>query len=233
MAERRMFAKTIIDSDAFLDMPLSTQALYFHLAMRADDDGFLNSPKKVMRMVGASEDELKVLLGKKFLMSFESGVIVIKHWKMHNYIRKDRYKETMYLEEKSQLIEKSNGSYTIGQPLGQPESNQRLTQVRVGKVRLGKDSKDIEELEIVTDETYRKFKHLELSTVEYERLLETGYKKSQIDEQLDAIENYAKNKNYTSLNLTVRKWLKKQYGSPAKAIEEIDQSMMDFIPGGN
>ena len=112
MAERRMFAKTIIDSDAFLDMPMSAQCLYFHLAMRADDDGFLNNPKKVQRMIGCSDDDLKILLAKRFLIRFESGVVVIKHWKIHNYIQKDRYKPTVYQEEKALLTEKENGVYT-------------------------------------------------------------------------------------------------------------------------
>jgi hypothetical protein len=112
MAERRMFAKTIIDSDAFLDMPMSTQCLYFHLAMRADDEGFLNNPKKVQRMVGASEDDLKILLSKRFILAFESGVIVIKHWKIHNYIRGDRIVKTAYKEERALLDVKENGAYT-------------------------------------------------------------------------------------------------------------------------
>ena len=112
MAERRMFAKTIIDSDAFTDMPLSTQALYFHLSMRADDDGFINNPKKIQRMIGASDDDLKVLVMKRFIIPFESGIVVIKHWKIHNYIRNDRYKETVYLREKEMLETKENGSYT-------------------------------------------------------------------------------------------------------------------------
>ena len=112
MAERRMFAKTIIDSDAFLDMPLSAQALYFHLSMRADDDGFINNPKKIQRMIGASDDDCKLLLMKRFIIAFESGVVVIKHWKIHNYIQKDRYKPTVYQEEKSLLIEKDNKVYT-------------------------------------------------------------------------------------------------------------------------
>ena len=112
MAERRMFAKSIIDSDAFLDMPLSAQALYFHLSMRADDDGFINNPKKIQRMVGASDDDCKLLIMKRFIITFESGVIVIKHWKIHNYIQKDRYKPTIYQEEKKQLIEKGNKAYT-------------------------------------------------------------------------------------------------------------------------
>ncbi len=113
MAERRMFAKTIIDSDAFLDMPLSTQALYFHLSMRADDDGFINNPRKIQRMIGGADDDLKVLITKKFIIPFDSGIVVIKHWKIHNYIQKDRYKETVYIEEKSMLDTKENKGYTL------------------------------------------------------------------------------------------------------------------------
>ena len=113
MAERRMFAKTIIDSDAFLDMPLSSQALYFHLSMRADDDGFINNPKKIQRMMGACDDDLKMLVAKKFIIPFESGIVVIKHWKIHNYIRGDRKKETVYPREMSLLTEKENGAYSL------------------------------------------------------------------------------------------------------------------------
>lgn len=103
MAERRMFSKTIIDSDVFLDMPLSTQALYFHLNMRADDDGFVDSPKRIQKMIGATDDDLKLLIAKSFIITFDSGIVVIRHWKVHNYIQKDRYKETMYQKEKKML----------------------------------------------------------------------------------------------------------------------------------
>lgn len=120
MAERRMFAKTIIDSDAFLDMPLSAQALYFHLSMRADDDGFINNPKKIQRMVGASDDDCKLLILKRFILTFESGVIVIKHWRIHNYIQKDRYRETVYLQEKSSLYLNENNAYTEDATDGRP-----------------------------------------------------------------------------------------------------------------
>lgn len=133
MAERRMFAKTIIDSDAFLDMPLSTQALYFHLSMRADDDGFINNPKKVQRMIGGSDDDLKLLVLKRFVIPFESGVCVIKHWRIHNYIQKDRYKPTIYHEEKARLVLKKNNAYT--QCIQDVSSLE--TQVRLGKDRLG------------------------------------------------------------------------------------------------
>ena len=145
MAERRMFAKTIIDSDAFLDMPLSTHALYFHLSMRADDDGFINNPKKIQRMIGSSDDDLKLLIAKNFIIPFESGIVVIKHWKIHNYIRNDRYKETVYQEERKQLSEKENKAYTfVGLPSGIPNGRQVVyqmdTQVRLGKDSIGKDS---------------------------------------------------------------------------------------------
>ena len=112
MAERRMFAKAIIDSDAFLDMPLSTQALYFHLSMRADDEGFVGNPKKIQRMIGASDDDCRLLVIKRFILTFDSGIIVIKHWKIHNYIQADRFKKTTYLEEKSMLTLDGKNAYT-------------------------------------------------------------------------------------------------------------------------
>lgn len=146
MAERRMFAKTIIDSDAFLDMPLSTQSLYFHLSMRADDDGFINNPKKIQRMVGCADDDLRVLIAKNFIIPFESGIVVIKHWRIHNYLRSDRYKETVYTAEKAMLTVKENNAYTltgqVGIPSGIPNGYQMDTQVRLGQDRLGQDSKE-------------------------------------------------------------------------------------------
>lgn len=140
MAERRMFAKTIIDSDAFIDMPLSTQALYFHLSMRADDDGFINNPKKIQRMIGASEDDLKLLIVKRFIIPFESGIVVIKHWKIHNYIQSDRYKETVYLEEKERLAVKENKAYTLKNEACIQNVYNPDTQVRL---EIGKDSLEI------------------------------------------------------------------------------------------
>ena len=113
MANKRMFNLSIVDSDAFLDLPLSTQALYFHLNMRADDDGFISNPKKISRIIGASEDDLKLLIMKRFVLVFEDGVIVIKHWRMHNTIQKDRYKKTNYIDDLKQLSIKENGAYTF------------------------------------------------------------------------------------------------------------------------
>lgn len=155
MAERRMFTKTIIDSDIFLDMPLSAQSLYFHLSMRADDDGFINNPKKIQRMIGASDDDLKLLVLKSFIIPFDTGIVVIKHWRMHNYIRKDTYKETIYKAEKDSLSLDENSVYIkacdvpVTQSLQcrdvsvtQPSlsCDEPLTQDRLGKDRLGKDS---------------------------------------------------------------------------------------------
>lgn len=166
MAERRMFAKTIIDSDMFLDMPLSAQALYFHLSMRADDDGFLNNSQKIIRMINASKNDYDMLLIKQFIIQFDDGICVIKHWRIHNYIRNDRYKPTMYQEQAKCLTINSNKSYSIvvenetgrhavenesiknndevnkkSSPIvdGIPVVNQMDTQDRLGKDRLDKN----------------------------------------------------------------------------------------------
>jgi len=138
-----MFAKTIIESDLFLDMPISARLLYYDMGMRGDDDGFVNSPKRIMRVTGAHDDDLKVLIAKGFVIPFESGVIVITHWKSHNYIRNDRYKPTQYTEEKSLLIEDCNGHYllTSGIPPDNQTATNGLPDGSIGKVRLDKVSK--------------------------------------------------------------------------------------------
>lgn len=151
-----MFSDEVTSTDAFLDMPSSSQLLYFHLGMNADDDGFIASPKMVMRVISASSDDLKLLIAKKFLLAFESGVCVVKHWRINNQIRGDRYNETKYTQEKSQLFIRENGSYTFNQenalPVpkghfttdGLPFGNQMATNGNhsIGKVRIGKVSKD-------------------------------------------------------------------------------------------
>lgn len=119
MAQKRMFTMKIVDSDAFLDMPLSAQCLYFHLNMRADDDGFIGNPKRIMRTIGCHEDDFKILIAKRFILTFEDGVIVIKHWRMHNCISQNRYHETQYIDEKGKLLLKGNKAYSLthGEPL--------------------------------------------------------------------------------------------------------------------
>lgn len=133
MAQRRMFSPKIVSSDAFLDMPTSSRELYFQLGMYADDDGFIN-PRTIMRMIGASDDDLKVLIGKRFVIPFENGVVVIKHWKINNLIRKDFYQETLYLEQKNLLETKENGAYTEYVTEKLPTRSRRLGKVRLGKV---------------------------------------------------------------------------------------------------
>lgn len=147
MAERRMFAKTIIDSDAFLDMPMSARLLYYDLGMRADDDGFVNSPKKIMKMIGASSDDINVLILRKFIIPFDSGVVVIKHWKIHNYIQKDRYKETNYKQEKSMLLLDENKAYMSSDTPCIQSGHTMDTQVSIGKesLELVKSKESVEE----------------------------------------------------------------------------------------
>ena len=120
MAKKRMFDNVIIKSDSFLEMPDSTQNLYFHLSMEADDDGFVNNWKSIMRMCGKKEDDLKILIMKSFVIPFDSGVIVIKHWRINNYLRSDRYNETKYLEEKRQFNIEQNGEYSLKKDVGTP-----------------------------------------------------------------------------------------------------------------
>lgn len=152
MAERRMFAKSVIDSDLFLDMPPTTQMLYFHLAMRADDDGFINNPRRIQRMIGASDDDMRILIAKQFILTFENGVIVIRHWKLHNYIRKDMYHPTEYQAERQMLSLKNNKSpYELNADAGSQDSSRTCNgyvtdssrtcneNVSIGKDRKGKD----------------------------------------------------------------------------------------------
>lgn len=139
MARRRMFSLDIIDTDVFLEMPASAQNLYFHLGMRGDDDGFIASPRKIMKSVNASDDDMKILLAKQFVIPFDTGICVIRHWRIHNYIQNDRYNETHYKEEKKQLTIQDN-VYTLDTTGIQGVSGLE-TQVRIGKVRIGKGNK--------------------------------------------------------------------------------------------
>ncbi len=134
-----MFSKQIVNTDAFMDMPMSSQLLYFHLAMEADDDGFVSSPKRIMKLLGSSDDDFKVLIAKRFILPFQSGICVIKHWLIHNYIRNDTYQETKYIDEKNSLKIKDNRAYTE-RPLivDVPSTQIRLGEVREDKTREGK-----------------------------------------------------------------------------------------------
>lgn len=210
MAERRMFAKSIIDSDAFLDMPLSTQALYFHLSMRADDEGFISNPKKIMRMIGSSQNEFDILIAKRYLLAFDSGIVVIKHWRIHNYIQKDRYKETLYIEEKQLLAIKENKSYT------DTMDTECIQDGYAGKVRLGKVSQDKDNIEEdikerkpkkETKNKYGEYKHVLLTKTEYNKLID-DWNESEVLRMIKDLDEgiELKGYKYKSHNLALRKW---------------------------
>ena len=229
MAERRMFAKAIIDSDAFLDMPLSTQALYFHLSMRADDEGFVGNPKKIQRMIGASDDDCRLLVIKRFILTFDSGIIVIKHWKIHNYIQADRFKKTTYLEEKSMLTLDGKNAYTECIH----NVSELDTQVSIGKDR---DSLELGKREEIPRKTASRFTPPTLEEVKSYCL----ERKNNVDAQR-FIDYYSSNgwkvgknpmKDWTA---AVRTWERNSFGSAQKKKKKygangiaIDESKTDL-----
>ena len=171
MADKRMFAKTIVDSDNFLEMPMSARLLYYDLGMRADDDGFVNSPKKIMRIIGASTDDMNILIARKFIIPFDSGIVVIRHWRINNYLRKDRYTETTYRDEKSTLAMDNNKQYLsedeanqLGIPLGIPTVNAEENSI-------DKNSIDKKRKEKINRHRYGEYNHVLLSDDEYNRLV--------------------------------------------------------------
>ncbi len=216
MAERRMFAKTIIDSDAFLDMPMSARLLYYDLGMRADDDGFVNSPKKIMRMIGATQDDLSILALRKFIIPFDVGIVVIKHWKIHNYIRKDTYTETKYLEEKELLELDENKSYKLKNIKSNVSVDESSTQVRLGKDSIGKDS--ITNITTSEDKSstvdtakaskhkYGEYKHVLLKDEELQKLQKDFENWKELITYLD---EYIEMKGYKAKNhyLAIKKWV--------------------------
>ena len=229
MAQKRMFAMTIVDSDAFLDMPLSAQALYFHLNMRADDDGFVGNPKKIMRTIGASEDDMKLLIAKNFLIVFETGVIVIKHWRIHNTLSAGRYHETSYVSEKDMLRLKRNNSYTLGDgseiddaklvemAKRQSKTNDRQT---IDEQETNSDKNKIrEELELDSEldkdqskekevrHHYGEYKHILLTDKQYTNLI-GDYGENAVFMAIKKVDEYCQisGKTYKDYNLALRKW---------------------------
>ena len=221
MAERRMFTQKIIDSDPFLDMPLSTQALYFHLNMRADDDGFVNNPKRIQRTIGASEDDLKLLVAKRFVIGFENGVIVIKHWRMHNTLRKDRYNPTQYQEEFALLDVKGNNAYTekvaeLPEPeiesvatTWQPSGNHLVTQDSIGKGSVVKVSLEKESEEKDIRHKYGEYKNVLLSDSDLDKLKDEF--PSDYQERIENLSAYiaSTGKSYKNHLATIRNWARK------------------------
>ncbi len=209
MADKRMFSLKIVDSDLFLDMPLSSQCLYFHLSMRADDDGFVDNPKKIIKIIGANEDDLKILITKGFVIVFERGIIVITHWKINNYIRNDRRKETMYITEKQSLTQTENGAYIKLENLGIPNDNQVSTVCphSIGKGRLDKVSIDKGSIEQASPfSLYGEYKNIRLTDEEYQKLKDRL--KGHTDTMIEKLSRYIKGsgKDYKDHYVTILNW---------------------------
>ena len=198
MAQKRMFDKAITNSDNFLELPDSSQILYFHLSMNADDDGFIDNWKSIMRMTGTKEDDLKILITKSYVIPFDSGVIVIRHWRMNNYLRTDRYKETTHKKEKKLLLLGDNEEYLLQNNVGIPT-------VYPDKNRLDKNS--IKEKEIYKEkEKYGEFNNVLLTKEEYAKL-----EKSNLLPYIEKLSSYiaSKNKRYKSHYATILNWSRK------------------------
>ena len=241
MANKRMFTMHIVDSDAFLDMPLSTQSLYFHLNMRADDDGFIGNPKRVQRLIGASEDDLKLLIAKRFVLTFEDGVIVIKHWRMHNTIRGDRYTQTQYKDELSMLKTKDNNSYTLsngGDDLVAsrlPSGCQVVANVSPPDIGLDIDidkdiyipstdvtgntsEKTVTKKKTETKHKYGEYNHVLLKDSELEKL-NSDYGCDKTEQAIKYLDEYIEMKGtkYKSHYLVMRKWVFEAVKDKAKS----------------
>ena len=173
MAERRMMSKSIIKSDTFLDMPATTQNLYFHMLLDADDDGFINAPKSIMRMIGAKDDDMKVLTAKQFVIPFESGVVVIKDWKIHNYIQNDRYKPST-LPERDLLNIQKDKTYTLKSDVSRMDT-ECIQTVSIGKDRLGKDRLGKDSIDTLCHVTHDDMDKSHFEIIEYLNL-KTGSK---------------------------------------------------------
>lgn len=207
MAERRMFAKSIVLSDAFLDMPMSARCLYFTLGMLADDDGFVGNPKSIMRQCGASKDDMNILLSKRYVLGFESGVMVIKHWRMNNYLQNDRHKPTTYLEELDTLELDSKGAYTEKTGMYTEciqtvyTGKDSIDKDSIGKVSKGKDNKE-------PKHKYGEYQHVMLTDKERDKLMDE-YGEAETSSAIKYLDEYIEEKGYKSKNhnLALRRWV--------------------------
>lgn len=221
---KRMFNSKIVDSDAFLDMSQTAQLLYFHLAMRTDDDGFVGNPKKIMRMIGSQDDDIKILLAKNFIIGFQSGVIVIKHHRMNNNWDKYNCRRTQYLDEFSQLNIKENGAYTLDKTKGLPaqteirlksDENKSLEENRIEENRI--EENRVSSRTIETDskkpekDTFGEMKKVKLTQEEYSKLVERfGEKNTQL--LIFELDTYVASKGakYQSHYATLLNWAKRK-----------------------
>lgn len=227
MAERRMFSSKVVCSDAFAGMPFSAQALYVQLCMEADDDGFLNRAKRIQGSIGASDKDLNLLFEKRFILGFPNGVIAIKHWRMNNQIRKDRYTSTQYQEEFNSLVIQADGSYTEKvknkeavndlATTWQPDGNHLEPQYSIGKDSIGEESID----DICVDDTSpteKKSKPVKHKYGEYNNVLLTDDELEKLkaeypdwEERIERLSSYVAStgKSYKSHYATIRNWARK------------------------
>jgi hypothetical protein len=243
-----MFAKTIVTSDAFLDMSLSARCLYFTLGMFADDDGFVNNPKSIMRQVGASQDDLNLLLLKRFILAFDSGVIVIKHWRIHNYIQSDRFKPTVYTEEREMLKLKKNKAYSLNVSTLDTECIQDgyslETQDSIGKDSIDKFNNDVASAkQKPTRHKYGQWKHVLLSDEELNKLTDRlGTQRT--NEMIERLDNYMEStgKRYKNFYQTILNWVKRDgekrnqsNNQPKKGIvdELFEKEVLNEFTGNN
>ena len=235
MAQKRMFDKTITNSDEFIEMPDSSQNLYFHLSMNADDDGFVNNWKSIMRMTGHKEDDLKVLISKQFIIPFETGVIVIKHWRINNYLRSDRYTETKFKDEKKQLYTDENLVYQLA-TTGIPSIDKnRLDKNRLdNNIYISEKSeiKNQERKKINSKESYGKYNRIKLKPEEYTKLIEE-YGEDFIKIQIDLLDEYIESNNnknkYTNFNLVLRKSIRENWFKNKKNENKKTNPFLDIV----
>ena len=227
MAERRMFSKKVTDSDAFIEMSSAAQALYFHLNQGADDDGFNNQIQIAMLKAHASTDDLKILMAKNFVIRFECGVIVIKHWRMHNTLRKDRYTPTNFQDELRQLGIKDNGSYTIGcQVVAErlPSGCPSIGKDSLVEDSVGEDIEDVPDINVghkppkAVRHKYGMYEQVLLSDEDYEKL--KAEFPHDYSERIERLDEYiaSTGKKYKNHLATIRAWARKDTANrPAKA----------------
>lgn len=218
MARKRMFDLDIINQDSFFDLPMDAKALYFLLGMEADDEGFV-SPKKVLRLYGGTEDSLKVLIAKKYIIPFETGVIVITDWKRNNYLDKNKTKPTIYQDEKMQIMYDENSQKYISLTEVKPKLNQSLEKVNVEENRIEENrieykERNIKERKSTKKEKYGVYGRIELTIDEYLRLV-NEFGEDFIKQQIELLDEYIEtnnNKNkYTNFNLVLRKSIREKW----------------------
>lgn len=215
MAKKRMFSIDIVGSDAFLDLPYSAQCLYFQLGMRADDDGFVGNPKTIQRIAGTKANDLELLVKKRFLLQFPSGVVVIKHWKINNQIQKDRYTPTVYTEEYQSLYIKDNKAYTETDANRIQDVSKMDTQISIDKNRLDKNSIGKEK------HAHGFFSNVFLTDEEMQKL---SSEIPNLDDYIERLSNYLANnkKEYKSHCATIRNWYRRDVDKTAQSTNHED-----------